>query len=98
MIFLHHFFQDIAERSGRPGLPGFMRREDMIKGYEELSGHQVRDLAWFEVFAALRFAIISLRLSTRSIGHGMMESTGDPNDLIMFRALVEQMLDGSYWR
>jgi aminoglycoside phosphotransferase (APT) family kinase protein len=98
MIFLHHFFQDIAERSGRPGLPDFMRREDMAETYEELSGHRVRDLEWFEVFAALRFAIISLRLSTRSIGHGMMESTEDPNDLIMFRALVEQMLDGSYWR
>ncbi len=98
MIFLHHFFQDIAERSGRPGLPGFMRREEMAATYERLSGRAVHDLEWFEVFAALRFAIVSVRLSTRSIGHGMMESTKDPNDLIMFRALLEQMLEGTYWR
>ncbi|HEY2303853.1 MAG TPA: phosphotransferase family protein [Acidimicrobiales bacterium] len=97
MIFLHHFFQDIAVRSGRPGLPGFMRREEMAATYERLSGRAVHDLEWFEVFAALRFAIVSVRLSTRSIGHGMMESTKDPNDLIMFRALLEQMLEGTYW-
>ena len=98
MIFLHHFFQNIAERSGRPGLPGFMRRDDMVDEYERLSGHRVRDLEWYEVFAALRFAVISIRLSTRSIGHGMMKSTEDPNDLIMFRALLEAMLEGTYWR
>jgi aminoglycoside phosphotransferase (APT) family kinase protein len=98
MIFLHHFFQDIAERSARPGLPGFMRREDMAAEYERQSGHRVRNLEWFEVFAALRFAVISVRLSTRSIGHGMMEATTDPNDLIMFRAMLEQMLEGTYWR
>ena len=60
-------------------------------------GERSSDLDWFEVFAALRFAIVSVRLSTRSIGHGMMESTTDPNDLIMFRALLEQMLEGTYW-
>jgi aminoglycoside phosphotransferase (APT) family kinase protein len=98
MIFLHRFFQDLAERHGMPGLPGFMERDDVAGAYERLSGHTVRELQWFEVFAALRFAIISVRTSTRAIGYGAMPKTEDPDDLIMFRPLLEQMLEGTYWR
>jgi hypothetical protein len=57
----------------------------------------VRDLEWFEVFGALRFAIVSVRTSTRGIAYGQMEQPADPDDLIMFRHLLEQMLDGTYW-
>ena len=57
-----------------------------------------RNLEWFEVFAALRFAIVSVRTSTRGIAYGTMEKPDDPDELIMFRHLLDQMLDGSYWR
>jgi aminoglycoside phosphotransferase (APT) family kinase protein len=98
MIFLHRFFQDMAERHGMPGLPGFLARDEVAAAYEERSGHTVRDLEWFEVFAALRFSIISVRTSTRSIGYGAMSRPADPNDLIMFRPLLEAMLEGTYWQ
>jgi aminoglycoside phosphotransferase (APT) family kinase protein len=97
MIFLHAFFQDLAARFEMPGLPEFMDREEIATTYEELSGHRVRDLEWFEVFAALRFAIVSVRTSTRGIAYGSMEKPDDPDDLVMFRGLLEQMLAGSYW-
>ena len=42
-------------------------------------------LEWFEVLAALRFAIVSVRTSTRGIAYGQMEQPDDPDDLIMFR-------------
>ena len=38
--------------------------------YEELTGHTVAHLEWFEVLAALRFAIVSVRTSTRGIAYG----------------------------
>lgn len=97
MIFLHRFFQDIAEKFEMPGLPDFMRREDVVDEYEQLSGYTIHDLEWFEVFAALRFATVSVRTSTRGIAYGMMEKPQEPDDLIMFRGLLEQMLAGSYW-
>jgi aminoglycoside phosphotransferase (APT) family kinase protein len=93
MIFLHTFFADLAERFEMPGIDGFMRRDEVVANYEELSGHAIRDLEWFEVFAALRFAIVSVRTSTRGIAYGQMEQPADPDDLIMFRTLLEQMLD-----
>ena len=97
MIFLHRFFQDMAETYGFPGLPDFMRRDDMAATYTELSGRPVEALEWFEVFAALRFATVSVRTSSRSIAYGQMEAPAEPDDLVMFRGLLEQMLDGTYW-
>jgi aminoglycoside phosphotransferase (APT) family kinase protein len=97
MIFLHKFFDDMAERFGMPGMKDFMQRDVVIAEYEELTGHTVRNLEWFEVFAAQRFAIVSVRTSTRTIAYGRQEQPDDPDDLIMFRNLQEQMLDGTYW-
>jgi aminoglycoside phosphotransferase (APT) family kinase protein len=97
MIFLHRFFQDLAGRYGFDGLPTFMSREGVATDYEELSGRTVRNLEWFEVFAALRFAIVSVRTTTRGIAYGTQEKPADPDDYIMFRGLMEQMFDGTYW-
>jgi aminoglycoside phosphotransferase (APT) family kinase protein len=97
MIFLHAFFQDLAARFEMPGLPDFMDRDRLIATYEELTGHRVHDLEWFEVYAALRFAIVSIRTSTRGIAYGSMEKPEDLDDLVMFRGLLEQMLAGTYW-
>lgn len=97
MIFLHAFFQDMAVKYGMPGLPDFMRREDMAALYTEMSGRPVEALEWFEVFAAQRFAIVSVRTSLRGVTYGQMEMPDDLDDFIMFRNLQEQMLDGTYW-
>jgi aminoglycoside phosphotransferase (APT) family kinase protein len=98
MIFLHEFFDDMAVRFGMPGMKDFLQRSSVVGQYEQLSGHNVRNLDWYEVFAALRFAIVSVRTSTRGIAYGTMERPDDLDDLIMFRGLLEQMLDGSYWK
>jgi len=97
MIFLHEFFHDMAVGFGLPGMSDFMQRDSVVAEYEALTGHAVRNLDWFEVYAALRFAIVSIRTSKRGIAYGTMEEPADPDDLIMFRKLLEQMLDGSYW-
>jgi aminoglycoside phosphotransferase (APT) family kinase protein len=98
MIFLHTFFHDMAQTFGLPGMTDFMQRDSVIAEYEKLTGHTVRNLDWFEVYAALRFAIVSIRTSKRGIAYGTMEEPADPDDLIMFRGLMEQMLDGTYWK
>jgi len=92
MIFLDTFFDDLAARFGMPALEGFMDRDDIVATYESLTGHTVRALEWFEVLAALRFAIVSVRTSTRGIAYGQMEQPAEPDDLIMFRGLLEEML------
>jgi aminoglycoside phosphotransferase (APT) family kinase protein len=98
MLVLHDFFMDLAARFEMPGIAGFMNRHEVIATYEELTGHRVRHLEWYEVFGALRFAIVSIRTSTRGIAYGQMEKPDDPDDLIMFRGMQERMVDsGTYW-
>ncbi len=97
MIFLHRFFNDISQRYGMPEMNDFMQRGDVVAEYEALTGHSVKALEWFEVFAAQRFAIVSVRTTARGVAYGVQEVSDDPDDVIMFRGLQEQMLDGSYW-
>jgi aminoglycoside phosphotransferase (APT) family kinase protein len=92
MIFLHRFFNDLAAKFELPGIPDFMVRADVVRTYEDMTGTKVGPLEWFEVFAALRFAVVSIRTSTRGIAYGQMEAPPDPDDLVMFRTLLESMI------
>ena len=37
-------------------------------------------------------------MQQRSIHFGEVEMPDDPNDLVMHRATLEEMLDGTYWK
>lgn len=92
MVYLHRFFQDLAVRFELPGIPDFMAPGLVTDTYRELTGYESQDLHWYEVFGALRFAIVSVRTSTRGIAYGQMEAPADPDDLIMFRTLLDGMI------
>jgi aminoglycoside phosphotransferase (APT) family kinase protein len=97
MIFLHRFFEDIAGEAGLPGMPQFMRRDDVAATYERLSGYPPRDLDFYSVYAGLRHAIVMSRVRRRSIHFGEAEMPDDIDDLIMHRQALEAMLAGTYW-
>lgn len=100
MIFLHAFFQDITEIMELPGMPDFMRREDVCQTYHEITGYKPRDMEFYETYAALRHGIIMARVEHRRIHFGEQAMPGDPDDpddLVMHRATLERMLDGSHW-
>ncbi|MGK8491208.1 phosphotransferase family protein [Nocardia asiatica] len=96
VIFIHRFFQDLATRFGQPGLPDFLRRADVVAKYEELTGHAVRDLDFYLVYAALRHAIVMARVKRRMIHFGEDTDTPDRDDYVMHRASLEALLDGTY--
>ncbi|WP_214413732.1 phosphotransferase family protein [Sphaerisporangium fuscum] len=97
MIFLHRFFQDVTTFMGLPGLPDFMTREDVCAQYRSFSGHEPRDMEFYEMYAALRHGIIMARVWQRRIHFGEQPMPDDPNDLVMHRATIESMLSGRYW-
>ncbi|GAA2890942.1 phosphotransferase family protein [Streptosporangium fragile] len=97
MIFLHRFFQDVAEVMGLPGLPDFMRREDVCRTYREITGYAPRDMDFYEMYAALRHGVIMARVWHRRIHFGEQPMPDDPDDLVLHRASIERMLDGAYW-
>ncbi|MGH3301228.1 MAG: phosphotransferase family protein [Streptosporangiaceae bacterium] len=95
-IFLHRFFQDIAEFFGVEGLPDFLRRSDVERCYEEITGWRLRDMDFYLTYAALRHAIIMARIRRRMIHFGEDEVPPDSDDYVMHRASLAQLLAGTY--
>jgi aminoglycoside phosphotransferase (APT) family kinase protein len=95
-IFLHRFFQDIAEFFELPGIPDFLRRADVERTYTELSGYTLRDMDFYLLYAALRHAIVMARIKRRMIHFGEDEIPPDVDDYVMHRASLDKMLDGTY--
>ena len=95
-VFLHRFFQDIAEFFELEGLPDFLRRSDVERCYQELSGSALRDMDFYLTYAALRHAIVMGRIKRRMIHFGEDEVPDDPDDYVMHRASLDKLLAGTY--
>jgi aminoglycoside phosphotransferase (APT) family kinase protein len=95
-VFLHRFFQDIAQFFEQPGLPGFLRRGEVERCYQELTGYQLRDMDFYLTYAALRHAIVMARIKRRMIHFGEDQVPADPDDYVMHRAALEELLAGTY--
>jgi aminoglycoside phosphotransferase (APT) family kinase protein len=96
-IFIHRFFEDIVAMLELPGMPHFMRQDDVCETYEELTGYAPRDMQWYLVYAALRHGIVMAQVTRRAVAFGEAEMPADPDDLIMHKATLYEMLDGTYW-
>ena len=97
MCYLHLFFQDLAVQLGAPGLPDMFRPSDVRATYAEAAGRQPGDLRWHIAYAAMRHGVIMRRVTERSIFFGEAEAPADIDDLIIHRATLAGMLDGTYW-
>ncbi|MFE3190665.1 phosphotransferase family protein [Nocardia sp. NPDC059240] len=92
IIFGHRVFHAIAENFGFPGMPEFMREDDVRAAYAEHSGVRLADLTWYTMYAALNYSVVFLRAGGRQIHFGEMERPADIEVLLHHRALVEQLL------
>jgi aminoglycoside phosphotransferase (APT) family kinase protein len=78
-------------------MPHFMAIDDVAATYERLTGHAPRNLDYFVVYSAVRDAIVMSRVKQRSILFGEDVKPDDPDDMVMHRRPLEQLLDGTYW-
>ena len=95
MIFLHKFFQNIAEEFEFDGMPQFMNSEKVSTYFTEITGKIPEDLLWFEIYAGMRHAIIMSRINDRSVHFGEAEWTDDVDSAIPHRNLLWSMMSGS---
>jgi aminoglycoside phosphotransferase (APT) family kinase protein len=96
-IFLHRFFEDLAQTYGFPGMAHFLRRDDVAATYEAMSGYAPRDLDWFTLYSAMRHGIVMFRIHRRQVQFGEATMPDDPDEMIPHRATIEAMLAGTYW-
>ncbi|MGW0835142.1 phosphotransferase family protein [Streptomyces prunicolor] len=96
-VYLHRFFQDLTVAFGQPGLPEFFRRDRVEARYAELTGHTPRDMDFYTLYAALRHAIVMLRIAYRQVHFGEVAVPADPDTLILHHGSLRAMVQGSYW-
>jgi aminoglycoside phosphotransferase (APT) family kinase protein len=95
-VFLHRFFQDIAQGYGFEGLPDFLRRSDVEQCYQKLSGYSLQDMDFHLTYAAVRHANVMARVKRRMIHFGEDQAPADPDDYVLHRETLERMLAGTY--
>lgn len=95
-ICFHHIFQDIAEQFSFPGLPGFLRRSEVVADYEKTAGVEVRDLDFYLVYAALRHGIVMSQIERRRIHFGEVEPHDDPDAYVLHHDMLARLLDETY--
>lgn len=96
-VYLHRFFQDLTMGFGQAGLPEFLRRDRVERRYAELTGHTPRDMEFYTLYAALRHAIVMLRIAYRQVHFGEVAVPTDPDTLILHHDSLRAMVQGSYW-
>ncbi len=100
MIFLHRFFQDLTEQMGLPGhaATSCAATTSSPPTRRRRASHRDATSHFFLLYAALRHGIIMSRI-TPATGRRRRRAAmpDDPDDMIMHRATLEQMIDGTYW-
>ncbi|WP_328724655.1 phosphotransferase family protein [Streptomyces sp. NBC_00259] len=96
-VYLHRFFQDLTVGSGQRGLPDFLRREHIERRYAELTGHTPRDMDFHTLYAALRHAIVMLRVAYRQVHFKEVAVPENPDRMILHHDSLAAMVRGTYW-
>jgi aminoglycoside phosphotransferase (APT) family kinase protein len=92
-VHLNDFWTDLALRFEVDPLADFFQRDRVIATYEERSGRPVQNFDYYEVFAGLRYAIVSIRTGETSVETGQVEPPDHHDGLIMNSAVLERTLD-----
>ena len=93
LVFAHQVFQTLAETFELPGLPDVLRADDVRRTYAELTGVEVGDLRWFQIYSGVLWAIVFMRTGTRQAHFGEIELPEDVESLFHHAPLFRRLLD-----
>lgn len=92
MVFAHQVFESITEVFGMPGMPDFMREEDVRATYADESGKELGDLTWYHLYNGVQWCVVFMRTGVRSIHFGEIEKPEDVETLFHCKPLIERLL------
>ena len=92
LVFAHRVFESITAVFEMPGMPHFLREEDVVATYAELTGVTVGDLHWYHLYNAVQWCVVFMRTGARQIHFGEVERPDDVETLFHHKPLVEQLL------
>jgi aminoglycoside phosphotransferase (APT) family kinase protein len=97
LIWAHRNFEDIATELNLPGMPHFLRRDDVVDTYQQLTGHELAGIDFYLAYAAVQFGIVYLRVGRRAVHFGEREMPDDPDELLINRGPLQRIVAGTYW-
>jgi aminoglycoside phosphotransferase (APT) family kinase protein len=92
LLFSHRVFQHLAERFGAPGMPDFLRPDDVCAAYESRTGCALRNLDFYMTYHAVQWAIVFLRTGYRGVHFGQREMPLDAEEFMHHKDLLAEML------
>jgi aminoglycoside phosphotransferase (APT) family kinase protein len=98
MVFAHKVFQTLAETFELNGLPDVLREQDVRATYAELTGVEVGDLRWFQIYSGVLWAVVFMRTGTRQAHFGEIELPEDIESLFHHAPLFRSLLDDAEQR
>src|ERR1700712_2109592 len=92
IVFAHQVFESITGMLEMPGMAHFMREEDVVSTYEELTGTTLGPLDWYHVFNGVEWSIVFMRTGARQIHFGEIHRPEDLETLFHHKPLFESVL------
>lgn len=92
LIFAHMVFQELTGLAGLPGMPDFMREDDVRASYRGLTGVELGDLQWFYVYSAVIWCCVFMRTGARRVHFGEIAQPDDVESLFYHAALLRRLI------
>lgn len=92
ICFAHMVFQELASLAGLPGMPDFLREEDVLATYRELTGIEISGLDWFYVYSGVIWCCVFMRTGARRVRFGEIEKPEEPESLFYHAALLRRLI------
>ncbi|GAT15464.1 phosphotransferase family protein [Mycolicibacterium thermoresistibile] len=92
MIFAHMVFQELTGLAGLPGMPDFMREDDVRARYRELTALDLGDLHWFYVYSGVIWCCVFMRTGARRVHFGEIERPDDVESLFYHASLLRRLI------
>ncbi len=93
MVFAHRVFESITGMLEMPGMPDFLREEDVVATYRDLTGVTLRDLTWFHIYAGVQWCVVFMRTGARQIHFGEIERPDDIESLMHNLPVLDELLE-----
>lgn len=91
MISAHQVFEHLAGALGVPGMPGFMRADDVVASYEQRTGRRAGDLTWYILYAAVQWAVVFMRTGASQVHFKERDMPAETEELLYHRGLLEDL-------
>ncbi len=92
MVFAHQVFETLTTMFEMPGMPHFLREEDVRAAYTEKTGVELGDLHWYHVLNATQWCIVFMRTGARQVRFGEIEKPDDVETLFHHKPLMDRLL------